>query len=1415
MASPWWDYFRLFTYAFTSDPLSRRKQRDSTGAGISQDGAIPDIRAGGDGTFGEGRGSIRLRDTNDFVDLSTVTNRVHRYKEYERLRNMPEIEMAMTVFADETCLAGETLVATPHGYKAIKDLCKEKERFLIYCYDFDKKDYTLGWAHSARLTKTAPTVKITFDNGNYVICTLDHRILMRNSEWQRAEDIEIGDELMPFYRIAANQMLTKLKTNQYPRIYTHHKGWINERQLIDEWSSGKENPDVQDVNKYCRLIAGGMNIRQIKKITGNDFKTIIARLEKAGYSNSELKWLGHKKDRRRVVGIQPWEPTEVYDLTVERHHNFCTDWGVVHNCQKDENGRVFQVFCENESVKEELEYLLFHRTMLNMDQKRMWDMAKRLFIMGDFFWEIVIDMDDPKQGVLNLVPLPAASMYRIETTKGKLVEFQQSKEGPDYQSLSRVEVAQATDADLQTATAIRFAPDQIIHTRIGDDRKTFYPYGVSLIEAARGPAHQLRLMEDSMIVYRLCLIGETRVRTSNGWKYIKDVRRGDAVHVFNRELMCSQMALINNQFLTGTKRVYRVKSKHVSLTGTDTHPVLVKRVNGSIEYVAISDLVPKQDMFINVHELSEVETRFPCMSDEIWAKLSPTQLFQFKNNNYENRSMLMMECEFLTKIPANRIKQFLYTSGKSLEYNAAYVICDKFKLDYNDLIKGKKGEIRPERIKLPEFVDENFAKLFGFMIGDGSVGDYKLCFASSPDQFLNSQYASLLKKYFGKVTFCPEKRSRKTPGLGAYSVSSKSACDIFIKMGYVRGAKNKRIPHWVFTSPLSIRQAFIQGLADADACIKNLPTGLWTAEFEMCNKSLIEDIKELWNSTGFSSGHIRHRKRKGGHEIEPGRKMKATEAWSVYISKKPLNVYEAIQSIECVGEEDVYDIEVDHPEHNFIANGVPVHNSRAPERRVFYIDTFSLPPYKAEAFIERMKDQFKKKKVGSGKSGLMGASAVEERWHAPAADEDFWIPVRPNSNTRVETLPGACLALDTKIPLLDGRTLTLSEIIEEFNNVNNGKELWSHSCNPQTGQSVPGLITWAGITRKNTQVVKITLGNDTSVICTPDHKFPVQGKKGKIEAQKLEVGDSLIPFNHEIKLHHQVVSVELLDEKIDTGTLTIDGSETYHNYHTFAISGCDIYTYNSNLGEVDDTIYFRNKLFTALNFPKNYFNNEDVQSTRITLSAQDVKFARMIERLQAHVQDAFWEICDRHLRLRGFPEELYDDLEVKMTPPSDWRELTRAEVVSGRIQNAGALKGSQLMSDFDILTKWMKYSEEDALKMLARLKIQKLEELKLQIIAQNPTLLGVGLPGSDETEIGSQPGGPNPMLGGENEEPMGGAPTDPNAPPTDGNQPQILGGGKAGSGMVLADPSEEDILRFNLDVHDFASEMDDEEIEEF
>jgi intein/homing endonuclease len=111
--------------------------------------------------------------------------------------------------------------------------------------------------------------------------------------------------------------------------------------------------------------------------------------------------------------------------------------------------------------------------------------------------------------------------------------------------------------------------------------------------------------------------------------------------------------------------------------------------------------------------------------------------------------------------------------------------------------------------------------------------------------------------------------------------------------------------------------------------------------------------------------------------------------------------------------------------------------------------------------------------------------------------------------SKVDVLPGGeCLSLDTMIPLLDGRNLSLSEIIKEHEN---GKQLWAYSCDPITGKIVPGMINWAGITRKNAEVLKITLDNGETITVTPDHNFPVQGK-GKTEARNIQIGDSLFPF---------------------------------------------------------------------------------------------------------------------------------------------------------------------------------------------------------------------------------------------------------------------------------------------------------------
>jgi hypothetical protein len=152
--------------------------------------------------------------------------------------------------------------------------------------------------------------------------------------------------------------------------------------------------------------------------------------------------------------------------------------------------------------------------------------------------------------------------------------------------------------------------------------------------------------------------------------------------------------------------------------------------------------------------------------------------------------------------------------------------------------------------------------------------------------------------------------------------------------------------------------------------------------------------------------------------------------------------------------------------------------ARAPERRIFYIDVGNLPKEKAEQYLRDMMVKHKNKLVYDANTGEI-------------RDDRKYM----------------CYDLGTKIPLLDGRTLELKEIIKEYEE---GKTNWAYSCDPITGKFYPGPISWAGITKYNAEVVKVTFDNGKSVVCTPDHKFPVWGK-GFVEAQHLTPQDSIIP----------------------------------------------------------------------------------------------------------------------------------------------------------------------------------------------------------------------------------------------------------------------------------------------------------------
>lgn len=75
--------------------------------------------------------------------------------------------------------------------------------------------------------------------------------------------------------------------------------------------------------------------------------------------------------------------------------------------------------------------------------------------------------------------------------------------------------------------------------------------------------------------------------------------------------------------------------------------------------------------------------------------------------------------------------------------------------------------------------------------------------------------------------------------------------------------------------------------------------------------------------------------------------------------------------------------------------------SRAPERRIFYIDIGELPKAKAEQYMSDIMTKFKNKLVYDANSG-----EVRDDRKFMTMLEDFWLPRRNGTGTEISTLPG-------------------------------------------------------------------------------------------------------------------------------------------------------------------------------------------------------------------------------------------------------------------------------------------------------------------------------------------------------------------------------------------------------------------------
>ena len=127
---------------------------------------------------------------------------------------------------------------------------------------------------------------------------------------------------------------------------------------------------------------------------------------------------------------------------------------------------------------------------------------------------------------------------------------------------------------------------------------------------------------------------------------------------------------------------------------------------------------------------------------------------------------------------------------------------------------------------------------------------------------------------------------------------------------------------------------------------------------------------------------------------------------------------------------------------------------------------------------------------------------------------------------------------------------------------------------------------------------------------------------------------------------------------------------------------------------IEDVAYFREKLFAALKIPKAFMGYEKDLTGKATLAAEDIRFARTIERLQRIIISELTKIALVHLYAHGYTNESAANFSLSLTNPSIIYDQERIALFKEKIDLAKqAMEGSLLPRDF-IYDKIFHFSED-------------------------------------------------------------------------------------------------------------------------
>ena len=112
---------------------------------------------------------------------------------------------------------------------------------------------------------------------------------------------------------------------------------------------------------------------------------------------------------------------------------------------------------------------------------------------------------------------------------------------------------------------------------------------------------------------------------------------------------------------------------------------------------------------------------------------------------------------------------------------------------------------------------------------------------------------------------------------------------------------------------------------------------------------------------------------------------------------------------------------------------------------------------------------------------------------------------------------------------------------------------------------------------------------------------------------------------------------------------------------------------------IEDVTYLRDKLFAALRVPKAFMGYEKDLTGKATLAAEDIRFARTIDRIQRITLSELYKIALVHLYTQGYTAEQLTNFELTLTTPSIIYDQEKIALLTQKVELAQKIMESKLL----------------------------------------------------------------------------------------------------------------------------------------